>query len=98
MRDSSSEHAVSTHSALCGRSWLVLGGLLLLGLAILLLGSGWTPERTTRPVVAAEQPAGPVDRSPVDLVLTPDEKWLLTANQTSASVSLVRVATGEVVA
>ena len=38
-----------------------------------------------------------VDRSPVDLLLTPDEKWLLTANQTSSSVSLVRVADGVVV-
>ena len=43
-------------------------------------------------------PAIQGDRSPVDLVLTPDEKWLLTANQTSDSVSLVRIADGAVVA
>jgi YVTN family beta-propeller protein len=41
---------------------------------------------------------GEPDRSPVDLVLTADEQWLLTANQTSDSVSLVRTDTGEVVA
>ena len=34
--------------------------------------------------MAAAEP----DRSPVDLVLTPDEAWLLTANQTSDTVSL----------
>jgi YVTN family beta-propeller protein len=43
-------------------------------------------------------PARPLDRSPVDLVLTPDEKWLLTANQTSDTVSLLRVSDGAVVA
>src|SRR5262245_10584729 len=37
------------------------------------------------------------DRSPVDLVFTQDEKWLLTANQTAGTVSLVHVVTGEVV-
>ncbi len=34
------------------------------------------------------------DRSPVDLVLSQDESWLATANQTSNSVSLIRVADG----
>lgn len=36
------------------------------------------------------------NRSPVDLVLSADEKWLLTANQTSGSVSLVRLGDGAV--
>jgi YVTN family beta-propeller protein len=36
------------------------------------------------------------DRSPVDLVLTPDEQWILTANQTSNTVSLLRAADGEI--
>jgi DNA-binding beta-propeller fold protein YncE len=40
---------------------------------------------------------GNVDRSPVDLVLTPDERFLITANQTSSTLSLVEVATGRVV-
>ncbi len=38
------------------------------------------------------------DRSPVDLVLTGDEAWLLSANQTSGTVSLVRLEDGAVVA
>lgn len=37
------------------------------------------------------------DRSPVDVVLTSDEQHLLTANQTSDTVSLVHVASGRVV-
>jgi YVTN family beta-propeller protein len=37
--------------------------------------------------------AGP-DRSPVDLVLALDDSWLVTANQTSDSLSLVRIADG----
>jgi DNA-binding beta-propeller fold protein YncE len=47
-----------------------------------------------------DPPAAPpanIDRSPVDLVLTPDEEWLITANATSGSVSLARVSTGQVV-
>ena len=34
--------------------------------------------------------------APVDLVLTPDERYLLSANQTAHSVSLVRIADGTV--
>ena len=37
-----------------------------------------------------------LEAQPVDLILTADEQWLLTVNQTSNSVSLVRTATGEV--
>ncbi|MEX2121536.1 MAG: beta-propeller fold lactonase family protein [Pirellulales bacterium] len=37
------------------------------------------------------------DRSPVDLVLSSDERWLITANQTSNSVSLVDVPAAKVV-
>lgn len=42
--------------------------------------------------------AGPLSnyRSPVDVVLARDGRWLATANQTSGSVSLVDVATGQV--
>lgn len=45
-------------------------------------------------------PASPsdLDRSPVDLVLSTDEAWLITVNQTSGSVSLVNVAEGKAVA
>ncbi len=38
------------------------------------------------------------DRSPVDLVLTIDERWLLTANQGTGTVSVVETASGKVVA
>src|SRR5262249_20086583 len=47
------------------------------------------------PLVAADAPAAATtDRSPVDLVLTSDERYLLTANQTSATVPLLRLDTG----
>jgi len=36
------------------------------------------------------------DRSPVDLVLAANGQWLATANQTSDSVSLVRIADGQI--
>ena len=38
-----------------------------------------------------------VDRSPVDLTMSPDARWLVTANQTSDSISLIEIATGKVV-
>lgn len=47
--------------------------------------------RTDRSPIAAE-----IDRSPVDLVLSPCESWLATVNQTSDSVSLVSLADGRV--
>jgi YVTN family beta-propeller protein len=61
--------------------------------AVVLLAGGIGLGRSDDP----QPPAAP-DRSPVDVVLTADEQWLLTANQTSHSVSLVRAATGQVVA
>ncbi len=45
----------------------------------------------TTPTKVAE-----VDRSPVDLMLTPDEKYLLVVNQTSHSLALVRLADGTI--
>lgn len=39
-----------------------------------------------------------IDRSPVDLVLTADQRLLVTANETSSSLSLVDVAAGKVLA
>src|SRR6185503_10738685 len=38
------------------------------------------------------------DRSPVDLALSPDERWLWTVNQTANSVSLVEIASEKTVA
>lgn len=63
-------------------------------LLLIVAGSAWRSWSSADPAAPVEPP----DRSPVDVVLTPDEQWLLTANQTSHSVSLVRTATGEVVA
>jgi DNA-binding beta-propeller fold protein YncE/mono/diheme cytochrome c family protein len=49
---------------------------------------------------AVSSPAGAVaqaiDRSPVDLVISPDGSWLITANQTSDTLSLVRIADGRI--
>ncbi|QDU31230.1 Cytochrome c [Anatilimnocola aggregata] len=45
------------------------------------------------PLVAV---AAEPDRSPVDLVLGPDESWLVTINQTSDTASLVRTSDGQV--
>ncbi|MCO6458505.1 MAG: c-type cytochrome [Pirellulaceae bacterium] len=66
---------------------------LCLAAGLFCLGSGLLCQGTGR---AAEQPAASADRSPVDLVLATDGQWLVTANQTSNSASLVRVADGQV--
>ncbi len=49
-------------------------------------------------VFAAEPPADleGLDRSPIDLVASADESWLVTVNQTSNSASLVRTSDGVV--
>lgn len=39
-----------------------------------------------------------VDRSPVDLALSPDGRWLVTANETSDTVSLIRTSDGKLIA
>jgi len=51
-----------------------------------------------RPSHAEPAKVGEVDRSPVDLLVSSDEKWLVTANQTSGTVSLVDIPTGQVLA
>ena len=51
----------------------------------------WLTVMPLRTVLAKEP-----DRSPVDLVLGPGEAWLATVNQTSDTVSLVRVSDGSV--
>lgn len=47
-------------------------------------------------VLCGQLPAAEVDRSPVDLVLSPDESWLVTINQTADTASLVRVSDAKV--
>ena len=72
--------------------------MLILGMALL---SGWgTPLK--RGILRAEMPirgtlAKSAHRSPVDIVLSADGNWLVTANQTSHSLSLVDTASGTVV-
>ncbi len=39
----------------------------------------------------------PLDRSPVDLALSPDGRWLVTANQVANTVSLIDTKSGELV-
>jgi len=65
-------------------------------LPIVLAIVGFTLLPSSPAFVLAEEKATP-DRSPVDLVLTPDEQFLITANQTSHTISLVKLASGEVV-
>jgi YVTN family beta-propeller protein len=57
--------------------------------------AGSAPSQAKTPSPASRS-AGQ-DASPVDVILTPDEKWLLTANQGTDSVALVDVASGRVV-
>lgn len=66
------------------------------GLSLVVLGPGFfaPPSAISR---SEERSGEERDRSPVDLVLSPDDKWLVTANQTSDSLSLVDVAAGTVV-
>lgn len=58
--------------------WAVSVGLLAPPLCLAEPGTGTDPARV-------------VDRSPVDLALSPDENWLVTVNETSNTVTLVRV-------
>lgn len=68
--------------------------LFLLGLGVAFLAR----HPVEMPAFAAEDRVAPSHRSPVDLLLTRDEKWLLTVNQTAPSVSLIDTATSQVVA
>lgn len=74
------------------RVWFVVG----LGIAAM-LAIAW-PSPDAPPTAVAAPLAAALDRSPVDLALTPDGNWLVTANQTSHTISLVRTSDGQVVA
>src|SRR5687768_2761538 len=50
-----------------------------------------SPAASDRPKTTAPNPAQEPDRSPVDLALSPDGAWLVTANETSNTISLVSV-------
>lgn len=70
---------------------LLAASLLLSGLA---LAAWFTADEPTRVAVASEPPVP--DRSPIDLILTPDERLLITANFTAGTISLVRVEDGSI--
>lgn len=63
------------------------------GVALYCLGSLAVKHPQARADIGSKN----LDRSPVDLALSSDGQWLLSANQTSNSVSLVRVSDGTVV-
>ncbi|MDG1897651.1 MAG: hypothetical protein P8J37_22355 [Fuerstiella sp.] len=63
--------------------------------ALLLIASlffGWSVSQAGEPTTrdSAGRPPANADRSPVDLALSPDGRWLVTVNETSDSVSLIR--------
>lgn len=69
----------------------------LLGLAAFSASWNRAASETTSGTSTVQAIAADIDRSPVDLVLTSDERYLITANQTSASLSLVDIPSGRVV-
>ena len=60
--------------------------------------SDWVYVTDTRETQVSRQTrAKTLDRSPVDLTLSPDGRWLVTANQVANTVSLIDTAAGELV-
>lgn len=68
--------------------------ILILSVAVAL--ATWPLTGGDGAVAAKDQSPSARDRSPVDFAFTPDGQFLVTANQSSDSVSLVGVATGAV--
>jgi len=54
-------------------------------------------DDTTVVYVSRKSGDGPLDRSPVDLALSPDGRWLVTANQVANTISLIDTDSGELV-
>jgi DNA-binding beta-propeller fold protein YncE/mono/diheme cytochrome c family protein len=54
------------------------------------------PSTSTEDAAEVDLRLARLDRSPVDLVLTPDQQRLITANQTSHTLSLVELESGQV--
>jgi YVTN family beta-propeller protein len=73
-------------------SALLLFCAISVGGSVLILGTG---EPGQRDIGAAKPQTVERDRSPVDLVLAGDDSWLVTANQTSGTASLVRTSDGK---
>ncbi len=51
-----------------------------------------------RPSAINPAPPQSIDRSPTDLAVTPDDLWLVTANQTANTVSLIDIKAGKIAA
>src|SRR5438034_10661784 len=60
---------------------------------MLAFAAGDSPHDGTARAATAEP-----DRSPVDLILTPDGRYLLVANQTADTISLIELSSGRVTA
>jgi YVTN family beta-propeller protein len=72
-----------------------VAGALLLAMMLLSWVHAQTPASGALVTLKRSRPVE-VDRSPVDCILTPDEKWLVSANQTSGTLSLVNLKSGKV--
>ena len=60
--------------------------------------AGLAPHHGSKIVdVSSDSGHGASDRSPVDLALSPDGRWLVTANQIANTVSLIDTDSGELV-
>jgi YVTN family beta-propeller protein len=70
--------------------------ILALFMGLSLLGSSLTGRAGEASAWKAHEEAAELDRSPVDCVLTPDERWLISANQTSGTISVVDLKSGSV--
>lgn len=55
----------------------------------------WYSSLQAQTVITSKQ--AEIDRSPVDCVLSVDEKWLFTANQTSGTISVVSLSDNQVI-
>jgi YVTN family beta-propeller protein len=77
-----------------GPATAAVGVFLILVLAASISLAPLAAEEAASTAASAEDP---VDRSPIDLDLSPDGGWLVTANETSGTVSLIDVNSGKVI-
>jgi DNA-binding beta-propeller fold protein YncE len=80
--------SIRGQTAVTGR-WLAAAIALAVAIATSL------PLRADEPPGATRVPST-VDRSPVDLVLGPDETWLVVVNQTASTITLLQTADGQI--
>lgn len=89
------------NSASIPQLWMLTISLFfVIAIATSLMGEGLTGDDrsgTTGSDFGETSIASEVDRSPVDLAITSDDRWIVTANQLSNSVSLIRLSDRSVV-